>query len=207
MSNPEFFALSHEQTEYLQQYYPEKADIDPYFILSWLHDRAVAVEVQEQNQKVAQFLTQLEEKDEFDLFSEGEGDEYQDPDADYDEDFHDPFAEKDDFEYSRFQKAHKTKSMVVGTTPPVQQAPLSIRNRKSMLVPTQKIYKDIEVNPAHKWAKDDVMDENYGTSFKNQLTAIFIGPSQTGKSSICGQILHQMGHVKKSEVTRCIQVA
>ena len=103
LSNPEFYALSQEQTEYLRENYAEKADIDPYFILSWLHDRAAAAEVQDQNQKVAQFLTQLEDN-EFDLFSEGEEDEYVDPDADTDEDFHDPFGEKDDFEYSRFQK-------------------------------------------------------------------------------------------------------
>jgi hypothetical protein len=47
LSNPEFYALSQEQTEYLRENYPEKADIDPYFILSWLHDRAVAGEVQD----------------------------------------------------------------------------------------------------------------------------------------------------------------
>ena len=42
MSNPEFFAISYEQAVYLRENYPEKADIDPYFILSWLHDREVA---------------------------------------------------------------------------------------------------------------------------------------------------------------------
>jgi len=36
---------------------------------------------------------------------------------------------------------------------------------------------------------------------------VLVGPSQTGKSTICGQILNKMGEVKKVEINRCIQVA
>ena len=32
---------------------------------------------------------------------------------------------------------------------------------------------------------------------------VFFGPSQTGKSTICGQIQNLMGQVKKIEMTRC----
>ena len=52
---------------------------------------------------MAQFLSQLEDN-KFDLFSEEKEDENVDLDADTDEDLYDPFSEKDDYEYSRFQK-------------------------------------------------------------------------------------------------------
>jgi translation elongation factor EF-1alpha len=55
------------------------------------------------------------------------------------------------------------------------------------------VYQDIDI--AHK--HEDLVE------LKPEMQVVFVGASQCGKSTLCGQILHLLGGVKKAEINKC----
>lgn len=41
LSNPCHYELSHEQKLFVQKFYPEYAEKDPYSVLNWLHEKCI----------------------------------------------------------------------------------------------------------------------------------------------------------------------
>lgn len=114
----------------------------------------------------------------------------------------DDVMKREDYEWKKFNFNNKSRRTSVKTSSPIQaensltDRRLSLKlKKKSSMVVNKKVYKDIEIPQSEK---------NF-TSFDshNHLKVIFIGPSQTGKSTLCGQIQNLMGQVKKAEMNKC----
>ena len=60
-----------------------------------------------------------------------------------------------------------------------------------------KVYKDVEMS----------IKEAIEPASGPHLKIVFLGPSQSGKSTICGELMYQFGNFKKVEINKYMQLA
>lgn len=145
------------------------------------------------------------------------------PEAELEDPF-DIFAEQlTKHENREFLKFHKTKSVVHTTNQQleaqrekVESIKAKTRARKKQRMSSQRQrnrtheYKDIEIKDRNTQESKSQRGEGSPReppSESSHCRVVVIGPSQTGKSTLCGQILFRMGLVQKAELNRCIQYA
>jgi signal recognition particle receptor subunit beta len=146
--------------------------------MEWLHDKCLQYKETIATKKVVTFLLELDTWSQECLVSDGF---ISDDELDY-------ISKREDWNYLRFHKIKKANSMVL----PEKTQP-RLKKKAPVVQTAKKAFKDMQVQfePQH--------------TFKNNLNVIMVGPSNSGKSTICGQFLVQMGQTKKVEINRALE--
>lgn len=172
LSNPGGYQLSEEQLIFLKKFYPEKADSKPFQVLAWLHQKAIDFQNSKRSQNQSQNLS---------TFSSEE--EEEDDDYAY---LNDKVSQSEDLQFLRFNKirdpARKTEEDI-RTKEKLAKLKEKTKRKKSMSSVQCKQpaeYKDVELK----------VESHVPRSSGNKVSVVFLGPSQAGKSMICGQILY-----------------
>ena len=111
----------------------------------------------------------------------------------------DPYSKHDDLSYLRYNRVKQSRSTHLSEKDAAKirekLAKIKAKNelkKKKSIVLAKPAFKDLEI-------KEDLRATDLTS---DHCGVVFIGPSQAGKSSICGHILHQMALVKKVEIQR-----
>ena len=165
LSNPEGQELNEDQKKFVNQFYFEYADKDPFYIMNWLHEKALGHQLGE----MAAYVFSLEENfgmnvDESLSDEEYDQEEDQDREDEFDSlfgNFVEPFAKQEDLQYLRYNRVKTSKSthLTKEESKKIREkltrikAKNEIKRQHSAILSSQKqmsSYKDVDIKVLQK---------------------------------------------------------